>query len=719
VTRPPLLDVALLLGVLTLGSYLVLTAETPTTTEMNLRAENVLPAFSAEGIVALHFSVPHAFTLTRAPDEGDTNRYVLKGADQRPADEEAVRGVLRLLDLASWKRTLGAGGHIESSKLGFERPSLELRIDAGPRSYRILAGAKAPAPAHSVYLKVEGTNVETAIGVVDESVVSQLQKTEQEFLGGLVFPLARSETLSLRLSSQAGEVHLVPSEDSFFLDVPDGKKRLADRELVDLIFFQLARTKMESYLETPPEGALPLLVEQKGKNGALYRAELGAPCPQDPNAILVHRTSPTRLLGCASRTVMAALRVERSRLLSRAVTALNPDEIDHVVTSSPEKSLDILRSDHEYKLLSQGGKLIPQKTGDEFMKGLSSAQLTLLEMPPEAPDAVGKISIKGQGRNTALSAERERTDHTVEEQLEVFQKGDDLYVHRSSDSAWLSVSERDKWLFLPDDTWTKERKLASFSLTSIARVKVTLPGGQSWEVLQEDEKPMLTDPSRPADPALSRELFRTLAELEALRFDPKGRPRPPTGTLRVAFDVDEGAENKTWNLWVGERVQGGYLAWSDLTDSAFVLPLRARVPLELPLEDRRAFFVDAERLQRLEIETENRTALFERQGGVLRAAGGEANDDMVEPLTAALSALHVVSAGGKHPDARRIDRGEAEWTVHLTPESEGGAPGTPLTLHVGAPTVWQGISCRAGWIEGKPEMYFLEDATLSPLRELL
>lgn len=717
--RPPLLDVALLLGVFSLGSYLAFTAESPTSTEMNLRAENILSTFSPEGIVALRWKVPHTFTLARAPDEQDTSRYILTGVDGKPADEEVVRGLLRLLDLASFKRTLGSGTHVESRNLGFENPELELYIDAGPRSYRIVAGAPAPAPPHSVYLKVEGTNVETTVGVVDESIVSQLKKTEQEFLGGLVFPLARSQTSSLKLTSKSGEVHLVPDEHTFFIKSPEGAKHLADRELTDLIFFQLARTKVSSYLETLPKGAMPLSVEQKGESGAPYVAELGAPCPEDQGAILVHRTSPTTLLGCTSRAVMAALLVEPSRLISRAATTLNPDEIDHVITSSPEKILDILRSDHEYKLVSRGGKLISRDAGDEFMKGLARAQLMPVETPPESIRSVGNVSLKGQARNTALSPERDRTDHPVEERLEIFQEGDDLYVYRKSDAAWFAVPEREKWLFLPDDTWTKERKLASFSLTNISRVQVTLPGGESWEVLQESERPMLTNPQRPADPALSRELFRTLAELEALRFDTKQQARPPTGTLRVSFDVHEGGKTKTWNLWVGSRVRGGYLAWSDLTDATFVLPLRSRLPLELPLEDRRALLIEVERQSQLVIKTGNRQARFEKQGGILRASGGEANDDMIEPLAEALLALRFVSAGGAHPEARRIARGQPEWTIAVTPESEENSPTKPFTLHIGAPTVWQGVSCRAAWIEGNPETYFLEEATLAPLRELL
>lgn len=718
--HPPLLDALLLSSVLALGGYLALTAESPTSTEISLRAENILPTFSPESIIALRWEVPRSFTLSRSPEEKDPNRYFLDGADRRPADEETVRGLLRLLDLAIFKRTLGPGSHVDAGKLGFDKPALEMRIDAGPRSYRLVAGARAPAPANSVYLKVEGTNVETVIGVVDESFVSQLKKTEQEFLGGLVFPLARSETRSLKLTSKVGEVHLEPDEDDFYLKASAETRQAADRELVDLIFFQLARTKIHSYLDSPSKAPMPLRVEQIGNQGTAYVAELGAPCPSDPHSILVHRTSPTVLSGCTSLTVMAALLVERSRLVSSTVTSLNPDEIDHVVITSPDKSLDVLREGHAYKLLSRDNKLISQGAGDEFLKSLTTAKMTPLAAPPESAKPVGKVTIKGQARNTALSPQRDRTDHAVEVQLEIFEDEGGLYVHRKTDASWFSVAEYDQWLFLTDDAWTKERKLASFTPTDILRVQVTLPSGESWEIERDGEKLVLTDPPRrPADPALGRELFRTLAELAALRFESPSRPRPGTGTLKVTFDVKETGKAKTWNLWVGPRVRGGYLAWSDLTDGTFVLPLASRLPLELPLEDRRAFRVDVENLDLLIIETGARKVRFERQAGMLRAAGGEARDEMLEPLTEAFGSLRVVSAGGKHPEARRIQRGVPEWTLHVTTLKAGQERPKPVTLRIGGPAVWQGLSCRTSWIEGEPGNFFIEDASLAPLRELL
>lgn len=730
--RPPLLDPALLVSALVLGSYLALTAESPTTAEFELRTENILPAFSAESIVALRFVVPDSFVLSRNAESQDPTQYVIETAGQKPADEEAVRSLLRLLDLASFKRTLGDGAHLEGTRLGFDSPRLEMRVDAGPRSYRIVAGSAAPSPLHSVYLKVEGTNVETKIGVVDESVVAQLTKTEQEFLGGLVFPLARSETRSLKLTSDKGAVHLIPNEHSFFLQSSSGNRIEADREFVDLVFFQLARTKLETYLDAPPHEPMPVRIQQQAADGTEYVAELGAPCPGDPDSILVYRIKPEKLSGCASRTVLSAFNVEETRLRSLTATSMSPDEIDHVIIRSDQSTLDVLREGRGYKLLSRDGKAISEEAGNEFLKGLARAKLVPVAEPPQGLKATGEVMIKGQIRNTALSNDNDRTDHPVEVRLETYKDSEDhLYIRRESDASWLAVSETQKWLFLPDDAWARERKLGSFGLTQVERVRVTLPGGTSWQVERDEDKLILTGSTRAADPSLTRELFQTLADLSALRYVTPAQPRPETGLLHLNFDVktqplvneklsvNKPAAVKTWNLWIGRRVRGGYLAWSDLTEGTFVLPSGSRLPLETPLEDRRAFRVNLEELTRLAIETDGREVVFERHADVWRSVGGEASDEMIEPLADAFDAVRVVSAVGKHPEAMHIRRGTPEVTIHTTEKLESGGAGKSSTLHLGAPTVWQGISCRTGWIEGEPETYFVEEASLAVLRELL
>lgn len=711
------IDPLLLFSALFLGVYLVATADVPTQSEFLARANNVLPAFSPEDITEVRWSHPHEFSLERNTESPDTSDFFVGDGGNLRADNETVRSVLRLLDLASFERTLGSGAHTDLHKLGFDEPRVDLSVLAGPRSYRIVAGSKAPSPPGSVYLKVEGTNVDTRVGVVDESLVSELEKSEQEFLGGLVFPLARSETAELSILRENETVRLIPDEDAFFLGAATPPRILADRQLVDLIFFQLARTKIETYLDEAPAAATSVTVEQKGQEDVSYSAKFGAPCPGDPLSIVVHRTEPTEAIGCTSRSVLAAYLITEEELRSKTATEMNPDEIDHATLAYDDRTLDLIRDGHGYELLGEDRKPVSQEAGDEFLKALATSKHTLLEAKPEAASPVGRVTLKGQLRNTLLSREKDRTDHIYEAHLEVFGSERGLFLHRLTDDAWLEVSKEDQWPYLAHQSWAQDRKLTSFGPSDIERVTVTLPSGTSWTVKRHDTGFLLAGPpEKTADPSLSRELFDRIAGLEALRFITPPQPRPEAQLLHLNFDIESSAKLKTHDLWVGERVRGGYRAWSDLSSGTFVLPYGVRSLLERPLVDRRPLRIDLDEQQRIEIETEGRSFVFEREGGVLHARDGEATDEMIEPLSQALSALRVVSAAGAHPVAKSIHRGPTEIAIRTIAR---GPDGEASELRIGQATVWQGLSCRTAWLVGDDETFFVEQASMEELYGLL
>ena len=202
-----------------------------------------------------------------------------------------------------------------------------------------MAGNAAPSPADSVYLKVEGTNVPSTVGVVTSTFVEQLTKTSQEFLGGLVFPYTRGETSEVTFETQGGRHGLVATEHGFQLISAGQPPILADRTLVDLIFFQLARTKIEHYLDKALPGAT-LTLSQASPEQPTHRAELGAPCPHDELGMVVaHKIAPDEITGCVSRSIMTALMTEPERLKARTPTVLNPDEIDHVIVEREDAHL--------------------------------------------------------------------------------------------------------------------------------------------------------------------------------------------------------------------------------------------------------------------------------------------------------------------------------------------------------------------------------------------
>src|SRR5690606_29964397 len=118
----------------------------------------------------------------------------------REVAADVVREVLSALELATWQRRLGEKVQASPAEFGFDRPQLEFRIEAGPRSYRLLFGSQAPGNPENIYLLVEGHSTASFGGLVKKDFLRALDKRRQEFLGGLVFPLLRSETSALTLT---------------------------------------------------------------------------------------------------------------------------------------------------------------------------------------------------------------------------------------------------------------------------------------------------------------------------------------------------------------------------------------------------------------------------------------------------------------------------------------------------------------------------------------
>src|SRR5690606_19657668 len=91
---------------------------------------------------------------------------------------------------------------------------------------------------------------------------------------------------------------LIAQEHGFVLPSDTGG-RLADRALSDLIFFQLARTKVSTYVDETSKYDHLLEVVHEGVDGTRYLTRLGAPCPSDPTlSIVAQRIEPDPLHGC-------------------------------------------------------------------------------------------------------------------------------------------------------------------------------------------------------------------------------------------------------------------------------------------------------------------------------------------------------------------------------------------------------------------------------------
>lgn len=733
------LDAILVGTAITLGAYLFTTGERPTQAEMEARRNNLLPAFLPAEIERIVVTDPTGpiLELRADPSEEFGRGYFLGAEGKRNAEESAVDEYISALEFSTWERTLDDQG-APLDEFGFRDPILEVRVEAGPRTYRLLFGKKAPHPPGSVYARIEGANIPTTVGVVSGEVVEKLHRSEQEFQSALVLPYSKRQTSRLVLDGDRGRAILIADELGFSLENEGTQTIRADRTFTDIVFFQLARAKFEHYLgpeAKPPEGSHPqVTVVQDSPFGPTYRAVFGGPCPDQEGLVLAERTLPHAARGCVPQTVMAALLLPRDRFIDSTAVPLRADEIDHVTVRLNDELLDVIRDDADFRLLSGDSQVIPHEAGSEFFEAIAEAQLRPIDKPESLPKAVGELIVKGQSPLTAaspkdpplppLAAATEASDPALDgaRQLEltIHRVDEALVLQRLDDGVFLEVPDESAWAFRADDAWARDRNLSDFSATDVMEVRIEFPGDMAVGAVRSAEGFSLLAPATGrADPLLTRALFDEVAHIEAKRFLSPSKPRPAAGLLVVHFRVQRKSEKAPIDetLWIGERTQGGYLAWSTLADGAFVLPRHSRMVYETPLIDRSSVEIEPDELKRITVTRGDQTYSFERHGGVLRMSGGNARDEMVTSFEEALRHIAVVTAVPKRDEADWIRLKKAQLT--LEGATTAGADTGSFVLFVGLPGVWQGKSVRVVWKKGDEQMYLIDNSSLEELLDLL
>jgi len=723
-------DLALAASAVLGAGYLLATEEMPSTAELQERQANVFSAFSQNKLEGIRLTTKNSEVwLRKDKSSKDPHRYFLGKEGSRLADLSQVAEVLSAVEFATWKRTLAEDSALEESDLGFDSPRVELRLSAGPRSYRLLIGGAAPTPKDSSYARVEGASIETVTGVLGSNFVEKLIRGEQEFRGSALFPYSKSTTKHLLIEEAESKRSLSADESGFLLSEPSRpSERLvrADREVSDLIFYQLARASVSRFLddENLKKAVLAdpkrVTVTQESEKGPSYRSVLGGNCPEDPNSVLAIRTAPDEILGCVTRSVLPALRLTAEELKSQVAVPLRADEIDHLVIREGKRSIDLVRRDSIYILASHQSKKIKKSVGDELLKALSTGKL--VPTSEESADTKrSELRIVGQGALSAeppvpLPAGETRPSRVVELRLETYQGSSGLILHRLDDDSWFEVPSWLSWAFSADDTWARERQL--FSEEKVTKAEVHFGSNYSELAGQPPAPGSATEEDDfDPDPALSRQLFEVLANLKVERFLPASEKPPAQHSIKIDWtrDAKDGAIDE--ELFIGERTRGGYLAWGSFSDRVLVLPLHVVRALRIPLGDRKNAKVSTFQIFELTLRAGDRTYEFRDRAGVLSPSGGEATDDMIAPLTEALRAVEVIARVGEQPKLQALKRGTAR--LSLSGKHGSGASARPFTLHIGAPTVFEDQQAFIGWMDGDPHNYLFTRRGLTALLELL
>ncbi len=721
--RKAWVDISLFVVAIGLGIYLALTAGAPTSSELIARKDNVFPAFERSAISEIRLSSPEEpqlGTLLRRKGGATaeaTDEYFLGEGEETEADRAAVTDLLNVLEFSTFVRVLSEEN---TSVMGLSEPQAEVRILAGPRTFRLLVGKSAPAPAGAAYAQVSGPGNTQMNGVIPAELVAALKASGQSFKGNLLFPIGRKSARKITMSRGDIWISLVPEPSGFFVET-SSSRTLADRDLVDLLFFHLARAKLERFVDTVADTALPkphekdlVTVTLFGEGRAEYEVVLGAECPEEPLLMGAVRSPPHALSGCVTRTITPALITEEKLWPGAHAVFFKADEIDHVVISEQDKKLDLMRKDAGYILASREGQSIPSDAGDEFLQQLSELALERVNALPADAQPLGTLTVTGQLPETFVHQDPSTGSKVHRAKLTTHRlKDGQLFVSREDDGAVFSVPQSGRWVFRALDAWARERTLLQVRPEEIREMEVQTPNLHRQHLTRTKDGVFLNG-SAPADPELSRFAFEELAHLSAVRFLEE-ETSPDLERTKVRFTVDTAAGSKSYELALGGRVRGGILASANFTEGSFVLPLETQRRLMVSFTDRAPVTLEPDDLLRLQVEVRGHSYEFELRAGVLRASGGEASDHMVASLIDALRAVRVLSASPSEAPLSRMQSPR----MQLSGERKGpdGQP-EPFKISLGGVTAWMGQSAEMLWQSDASTTFFVQTASLEQLDRL-
>lgn len=639
-----LVDKALVLVALALAALVVATRESVTTTEVNARRNNVLPAWRPTELTSIRLEGQREVHLEkRARPDSDQAEWMLSGAgfNQVVADPAAVDQLLSALGFASWVRTLDANQE-DVKGLGFEHPRGSLQLSMGDLDYRLVVGKAAPAPSGSAYLQVFRDGKPEASGIVKQAVVDAVLIDPREFLGRTLVPAARSDITRLELSGAGGSRRLQREGHRFRFEGNDA--RLVDGESLDPVFFHLARLSAEEFLSVDEakkrlEGQEHVDIKiwtEKAK--AALEVSVGGRCPGSGRVVALRR-APNPVAGCVPESVMAGLTLTADALLDRTPFGFGPDEVERVVTNHGNQRLELVRNENGFLLKAPVEAEVDLARGNLRLDNLVHATGTIVDKPDLS--ALGLSPPQGTTQVTGLSP---LTDEAVEETVALgrVDREGRLPILRRADGVVLLLPPEAARAFRVDATLSRSLRLFDFEQKDLISIETKTENLEQRLTRAGDEFKLEEPEGFDFDATLVSTLVDKIQGLAAERWvsdDDDGTfgLDHPQGRLVVKWRKNE--QNVEATLEVGKRLPGGFYASLSGVPGVFVLSTQAWRDISTPVLSRAAFAIDTDRLQAIVFETKERTVRVVARGSGWASETPGVDSDYAERLVQSIGAL--------------------------------------------------------------------------------
>jgi len=700
------------LAALAIASVLAVlgTQKTPTTSERDARAKNLLPVWRPEDIrrVELH---GQSETVTLERDKDD---WTVRTPEPETADDAAVTKLVSAIGFATPMRRL-EGADLTSH--GLNHPRATLALEMGEQKLVLSLGDDAPAPMGGAYVALDGGGTTRTGAVVPADVAKLFATTVDDLRQHALVPLGARDLAELVIEHGATKLRLVHGQGLAFR--LDGGER-ANRDACEPLFAALSHLVATRFVppataELAQKGApltrLTLVPREKPAEGLML--EVGGACPGAPSELVAIVRSPRVRAACVAAATLEPLSVERDALADRYPFAARKDEVEALVLERAGRRLSLERHGTAFLLREPSEAQVELEAGNRRIEAIVRAQ----GEPVERPDAKALGLEPPEGHLTLRVIGDD--DKGSEEKLELGKTTPDgtLYLRRVEDGAVLALGRESARAFLVDSTLLRSQRVLDFALSSLAELELSAPEHQLVRRAPNGFA-LVTPAGFEADGELTTEAVLALGSLTALRWvadadDGTFGLKIPTLTAQARVDADAGSREHV--LRVGRPTPGGYFAALEGSAGVFLIERSVVDRLSTLLVNRARLMADPATLARLTLSVQGRQMVFERRAGELSATAPEVT---AEAATRALEALGSLRAeAALHSGPARPAEGFANPSLVVKLEPSPGL-GKPRTLRVGGSGSYRGEAVRHARVDGLSATFVVAEQKLRPLLDL-
>lgn len=601
------------------------------------RGKNIFQEFSRSGLNAIELEPVGGPRLrVERVSVADTWNLFLDDAPT-DGDEAAIDKLAAAIEYASVVR------EATGSSFGLETPRLRGAIRIGDVRQEFSIGSAAPGAPGTAYVRVG----DGAVQVASAAFVVEVLATASRLVERRVVPYLSVETSRLEVgggSLVAKAFERVEGGAWLFA----GERARASRRAIDRLWSAIA--DLQSEKERPDSAWAPAadddvvrvrLIPRDGRPAA--GLELHAGC-MDASRATLRLSGPKKRVVCVASAVYEKLKgLSAEDFRDAAPVALRSDEIQAIRIVDGSETFEVGRKGPAFLVRSDGNRSVPSELNEDvnaWMDGLSAdAEDAVDDAQTARLDLTGILEVYTDKVKPAESLHWVRIDANT------------VVLKRDSDAAMLRVRGGVAARMSAKGAWLRPRAVfeAAAGARAVTRLELVCDGRR--EVVEHgSEGWVFVEPKgAPVDAAHALDVAAKLLATRADRWlETSEKPGGSACFGRATLAGQDGGGAGVYELQLGDRREGAYVASASGAPGAFLAPTATRELLTASLVDRVLGPGDLDGAASVTLRRGARSGVFVRTSRGLRLRGAEENGPLGERLTARVASLladEVLHAG--------------------------------------------------------------------------